>query len=185
MSHWYTGTLLHWIPLHGYSVHSYFMFLHHSYIDSPVYMHWLSMYSCRMDHGLNYCYMYIPVFPLHDCILILILIFPLLDTWAVDMRCVESTSIISRFSLSYFMLSTELMSCYHVTCTMHCTYSYYAMYFKYNKDNMGMGRLDGWLDLIGWMYWIHIVMPTAGDGSAGYQLYIAPWSPVSRFLLPS
>ena len=33
----------------------------------------------------------------------------------------------------------------------------------------GWGRLDGWLDLIWWMYWIHIVSPTAGDGSAAYQ----------------
>jgi len=29
--------------------------IHHCYIDTPVYMHWLSMYSCYMDHGLYYC----------------------------------------------------------------------------------------------------------------------------------
>jgi len=38
----------------------------------------------------------------------------------------------------------------------------------------GWGRLDGWLDLIGWMYWIHIY-PTVEDGNAAYQLHIAPW----------
>jgi len=80
VNRWYTDTLLHWIPLHGYFVHSYFMFIHYCYIDSPVYMHWLSMYSCWMDHGLYYCYMDIPVFPLHDYITVLILIFSLLDT---------------------------------------------------------------------------------------------------------
>ena len=47
------------------------------------------MYSCCMDYGLYYCYMDIPLFPLHDCIPVMILIFPLLDTSAVDMRCVE------------------------------------------------------------------------------------------------
>ena len=93
------------------------------------------------------------------------------------------TSFVSRFSLSCSMLSIKLRSCYHVTCTMHCTYSWYTVYFKYNKYNLEMGRLDGWLDLIGWMYWIHIY-PTTGDGSATYQLYIAPWALVSRFVLP-
>jgi len=33
--------------------------------------------------------MYIYVFPLHDCFSLLILIFSLLDTSVVDMRCVE------------------------------------------------------------------------------------------------
>ena len=75
VNHWYTDTLLHWILLHGYSVHSYFMFLHHCYIDSPVYMHWLTMYSCYMDHGLYYCYMDIPMFSLQDCHPLLIWIF--------------------------------------------------------------------------------------------------------------
>ena len=164
------------------SVHSYFMFLHHGYIDSPVYKHWLYMYSCCMDHGLYYYYMNIPVF--HNCILVLILIF---CYWIRELLICDvqnPTSMVFRFPLSCFMLSTELMSYYHVTCSMHCTCSCYVVYFKYNKDNLGMGRLDGWLDLIGWMYWIHIY-PTTGDGSAGYRLYIAPWAPVSRFLLPS
>jgi len=148
MYYWYTDTLLHWrllfhivvSSLCEYSVHSYFMFLYHCYIDSPVYMHWLSLYSCCMDHFLyymNYCYMDIPVFPLHDCFSLLILISRLLDMWNIDMRCVKlsatwiqqwghllnSTSLASRCPLSYFMLVTELMSCYRVTCIMHCTCS--------------------------------------------------------------
>ena len=144
VNHWYTETLLHWIPLHGYSVHSYFMFLHHCYIDTPVYMHWLSMYACYMDHGLyycswiflysrynmTYCYMSNPF-----CILVtwlfpvLISTFPLLNTWVVDMRYMESHIYCSHFPLycSCFplycsMLSTELRSrsYYHVTCIMYC-----------------------------------------------------------------
>jgi len=94
------------------------------------------------------------------------------------------TSIVFLFLLSCFMLSTELMSCYllHVPCivlvlAMLCTLNIIMI-------TWGWGRLDGWLDLIGWMNWIHIY-PIAGDGSAAYWLYIAPWAPVSRFQLPS
>jgi len=121
-----------------YSMHSYFMFLLHCYIDSSVYMYWLSIYSCCIDHDLYYWYMDIHVFPLHDYFLLLIFIFLLLDAWAVDMRCVKSH--ISCFPLSCFMLSKELMFCYHVTCTMHYICSCYAVYFKYNKDNLGIGE---------------------------------------------
>ena len=35
VNYWYTDMLVHWIP----SCARYFMFLHHCYIDSPVYMH--------------------------------------------------------------------------------------------------------------------------------------------------
>jgi len=49
MNHWYTDTLLYWIPLHGYSVHYYFMFFHYCYIDSLVYM-WLII-SIFLLHG--------------------------------------------------------------------------------------------------------------------------------------
>jgi len=54
----------------------------HCYIDSPVYMHWLSIfllqgswiyfyhgtliYSCYIDHGLYVCYMHMHVCSLHD-----------------------------------------------------------------------------------------------------------------------
>ena len=100
MSHWYTDTLFHWIPsfhifvssLHGCSVHSYIMFIHHYNIDLLVYMRCLFLYSYCMDHCsyyMDYYYMYILVFPLHECFLLLILILMLLDLSVVDMRCVE------------------------------------------------------------------------------------------------
>ena len=127
-------------------------------------MHWLSMYSYCINHGLYYCYLDIFVFPLHDCFPLLILISPLLNMWAVDMRCVESHIYCSRFPLSCFMLSTELRSCYHVTCTMHCTCSCYVVYFKWNiiKITWGWGRLDGWLDLIGWCTGSILLVPLQG-----------------------
>ena len=37
------------------------------------------------------------------------------------------TSIVFRFPLSCFLLSTKLMSCYHVTCIMYCTCSWYTV----------------------------------------------------------
>ena len=93
--HWYTDTPIHWIPsssLPGCSVHSYIIFVYHCYMYSLVYMDLLFLYSCHVDHFsyyMDYCYMYITIFPLHDCIPLLILIFPLLDMSAVDMWCVE------------------------------------------------------------------------------------------------
>jgi len=59
---------------------------------SLVYMCWLFLYSCCMDHCsyyMDYWYMDIPVFPLYDCFPLLILIFLLLNMWAVDIWCVE------------------------------------------------------------------------------------------------
>jgi len=67
-------------------------------------MYWFSLYSCGMDH----C----PVFPLHDC-------FPLLDMWAVDMRCVElgamwvhATGATSKILHLLFPVSYYLVICY-------------------------------------------------------------------------
>jgi len=84
--HQYTDTLLHWrSPFHivvsslrEYYVHNYFMFLHHCYIDSLVYMYWLFLYSHCMDHRsyyMDYYYMDILVFLLHDYFLLLISIW--------------------------------------------------------------------------------------------------------------
>jgi len=206
MFHWYTDTPIHWIPsssLPGCSVHSYLMFVYHCYMYSLVYMHVLFLYSCHMTHlsyYMYYCCMYIPVFLLHDCFPLLILIFSLLNTWAVDMQCVElsatwiqATRAASRIQHLLFPVSRYLVLCYqpsscpvimlHVPCTVLVLTTLCIV--KIIKITWEWGRLDGWLDLIGWIYWIHIITPTAGDGSAGYRLYIAPWAPVSRFLLPS
>jgi len=70
----------------------------------------------------------------------------------------------SRFSLYCSMLSTELWSSYHVTRIMYSSCSY-IVYLTYQiiMITWVWGRLDGWLDHIGWMSG-SIVCPTAGDG---------------------
>ena len=133
VNYWYADTLLHGIPLYGYSVHV----LHYCYVYSPVYMHWLSMCSCYMDHGLyyswiflysryidhclchmDYCYMSssscIPVTWLFP---VLILIFPLLDTWVVDMRCV-------KLSVAWVQVTKPPLE-FHISCFSFPIVSFY------------------------------------------------------------
>ena len=135
MDQWYTDTLLQRIPLHGYSVHSYFMFLHHYYVDLPVYMHWLHLYFCCMEHFLYYCYMDNPVFPLHDCFPLLILIFLLLDMWTVDMRCVklsvtwiQATGSPLEFHISCFPFSIILFHAINRAHVLLSCYMYHALF---------------------------------------------------------
>ena len=134
--------------MHHFTENRHVIYCSHRYMDSR---HITVTHACMVSLFLSYgspCILHvllfhvIPVFLLYDCFPLLILIFPLLDTWAVDMRCVKSHIYCSRFLLSCFMLSTELRSCYHVTCTMHCTCSCYVVYFKWNiiKITWGMGE---------------------------------------------
>jgi len=110
---------------------------------APVYMHVLFLYSCHMDHRSYYMYYY-SMLSLYSCYMIVFrywywyssyLIYELLicNVW-------NPTSIVFRFPLSCFTLSTELRSCYHVTCTMPSTCSFYAVYCEDNKYNFGMGE---------------------------------------------
>ena len=113
---------------------------------------------------------------LNDCFSLLILIFSLLDMWAVDMGCVrlsatwiQATGVTSRIAISCFPISCYLVSCYqqgscpvivlHVPCTILVLNTPYSLNIR--NITWEWGRLDGWLNLIGWMYWIHIY-PTAG-----------------------
>ena len=58
----------------------------------------------------------------------------------------------SRFPLYCSTLSTELWSSYHVTRIMYSSCSCYIVYLTYQiiKLTWVWGRLNGWLDLIGW-----------------------------------
>ena len=80
------------------------------------------------------------------------------------------------------------LTCYRI---MYCICSCYLVYLTYQiiKITWGWGRLDGWLGHIGWMYWIHIVCPTAGDGVVLATICYS-WAPVivlahwdSRYML--
>ena len=155
MFHWYTDIPMHRLP--------HFILLLSSYTVMSC-LHITVTHACMVSLFLSYGFPFIlhvllfhviPVFLLYDC-------FPLLDTWAVDMRCVESHIYCSRFPLYCSMLSTELRSCSHDTCIMHCSCSCYTVYFKYQiiKIIWVWGRLNGWLDHIGWMSG-SIICPTA------------------------
>ena len=164
--------------LHRYydTSHTYFVFVSHWYIytcttslilvtqttllhmlTAQVYMHVWFLYSWYMDPRSYYMY-YCAMLPL------LIWIFPLLDMRAVDMRYMGIPHLLfpfsvilfmlycSRFPLYCSMLSTELRSCYPVIHIMYGIRSYYIVYLTYQiiKLTWVWGRLDGWLDLIGW-----------------------------------
>ena len=194
----YMDTLIHWILLHGYSVRYYSMFIPR-YIDSLVYMHWLFLLHGSLYILHDLLFMDIPVFSLHDYFLLLILICPLMDMWAVDMWCVElsatwiqATRATSKIPHLLFPISRYLILCYQqssgpvimFTCTMHHTCSCYVMYPNYNKDNLRIG--ETWRLIRS--YREDILDPYLShcrDGSTSYRLHITPKAPVSRFLLPS
>jgi len=80
------------------------------------------------------------------------------------------TSLVFHFPLSCFMLSTELMSCYRVTCNMHCTCSWCTVYFTYNKYNLRMGETWRLTRSYRVDVWIHCLSHCKGRGSVGYRL---------------
>ena len=155
-------------------------------LTAQVYMHVLVLSSCHMDHRAYYMY-FCSIFP-YSCYMIdscyndmdipdtghescwyaicglphLLFMFPVI---LFMLYC-------SWFPLYCSMLSTELWSSYHVTCIMYCYLflSHCILDIADNNDNLGMR--DTWRLIRSYrvMYWIHIVSPTAGDGSATYQL---------------
>jgi len=127
-------------------IHIYVMFTYHGYTCMSGFflrVIWIPVHiTCII----------VPCCMLYDCFMLLIWIIPLLDMRAVDMRYVESHIYCSRFPLYcshfplyYSTLSTELRSCYHVTCIMYCTCSCYIVYLTYQiiKLTWVWGRLDG------------------------------------------
>ena len=110
------------------------------------------LYSCHMDHRsycMSNCCMYILIFQLHDYFPLLI--FSLLDTRAVDMRCVESHIYCFPFPVILFhaINRAQVMVSYYMYHVPYLFLLYCIM--KDNKENLGMGRLDGWLGLVGWL----------------------------------
>jgi len=130
-------------------------------LDPSAYMHWLSTYSCLHGswfilvlHGYSWIPVILntvsvtciivtrvvhPVFSLHDYFLLLILIFPLLDMRAVDMRYVKSHIYCSR-SRYIVPVSRYIVLCYQqssgpvimlpVSCTVFILVTLYTWYIR-------------------------------------------------------
>ena len=134
---------------------------------SLLYMQAWFLHSYHMDPGSCYTY-YCSMLP-YSCYTIVSCYwygYSRYWTWELLICAMwESHISCSRFPLYGSMLSTELRSSYHVTRIMYCIYSCYLVYLTYQirKITWVWGRLDGWLDHIGWMSG-SIVRPTAGDG---------------------
>jgi len=156
--------------------------------DSPVCMHWLSLYfllrgSLVISHELllhGYsCILIAWLFPVTT-----ILIFPLLDMWAVDMRCVklsatwiQATWATFRIPHLLFSVSCYLISCYqqsscsvillHVLCTVLvpdtlCTLNVLNITWVGETWRLTRScRVD---------IWIHYLSHCWGRDSAGYRL---------------
>ena len=210
MFHWYTDIPIHGIPsFHIIVIIDTWMLgtfhiiviidtwilgtqLYHVY-TSLLHLHVWFLYSCYMDHRsycMSYYCMYIHVFLLNDCFPLLM--FLLLDIWAVDMRCVElsatwiqATGATSKIQHLLIPASRYLVICYQQSSSpvimLHvpCTILVLAMQCSLNIMNItwGWGRLDDWLSLVGWISG-SIVNPTAGDVvglvTACIVLFLAP-----------
>ena len=120
VNYWYTDTLVHWIPSCAQLLHVLTSLLYrltgiYALIVFVFLLHGSWIYSCCIDHCLYDCYMHMHVFSLHEYCLLLIWIFPLLDTWAVDMRYVESHIYCFPFPVIVFRAINRahvLLSCY-------------------------------------------------------------------------
>jgi len=175
------------LSLHGCSIHCYLMFTYHCYTciyDIFSLVTWISIpITCIIVPW--YRIHVICLFPVTDIVIpVTGYMFPVTDTDVPDTGYESCWYAIcglphllfpfpvilillycSRFPLYGSMLSTELRSSYHDTRIMYCIYSCYLVYLTYQiiKITWVWGRLDGWLDHIGWMFG-SIVRPTAGDG---------------------
>ena len=163
------------LTYHCYTCMSYFPVTH-------VYM--VSLYSCHMDHHAYYMY-YRSVFPYSWYMIVSCYCYwygySRYWTWEL-LRCDmwTSTSIVpvsryivhdilfmlycSWFPLYCSTLSTELRSRYHVHRIMYSSCSCYIVYLilKIIKITWVWGRLDGWLDLIGWCIGSILLVPLQG-----------------------
>ena len=165
MSHWYTDTPIHGIPslyilfssLHGCSVHSYIMFTHHCYTCLYCFyilVRWITVHiACLLLH----VYSCIPVawlFPVTN-----IPVTGYVSYWYTMCGLPHLLFSVSRYLILCYQQSSGHVIMLHVPCiilvlAMQCT-------LHIMNITWGWGRLDGWLDLIGWMYWNHIY-PTTG-----------------------
>jgi len=136
-------------------------------LTTRVYMHVLFLSSCHRDHRTSDMY-YCSMLSLYSSYMIVHCYwYGYSRYWTWELLICDPTYIVpvilfpfpvilflycSRLSLYCSMLSTELWSSYHVTRIMYSSYSCYIVYLTYQiiKLTWVWGKLDGWLDLIGW-----------------------------------
>ena len=89
-------SLLVRIHVHHFTAYRHFLYRYHHYMD---FRHITVTHACMVSLFLTYGFPFIlhvvlfhviPVFLFYDCFPLLILLFPLLDIWSVDMRYVAS-----------------------------------------------------------------------------------------------
>ena len=158
-------------------------------------MHVFVLSSFHMDHRAYYMY-YCSMFPYSCYMIVLCYWYGYSRYWTWELLICDMwnpTSIVpvilfplycSRFPLYCSMLSTELMSCYHVTRIMYCNCSCYLVYLTH-KDLLGMGETWRLIRSYRVDVWIHCSSHCRGRGNAGYHLLLMlhvtalagwPWS---------
>ena len=174
MFDWYSDIPLHGVPhfiylfslWHGYLTHRYLMFTHHCYICSPhectcMYCFYLRVITVHMTCMIVPCYHIhvICLFPVTDTVI------PLLDTWAVDIQCVDFHSYCFPFPVIVF----------HAINRVHDMLSYLFLLYCIvidNKENLGMGETWRLTRSYRVDVWIHCLSHCRGRGSAGYRLLL-------------
>ena len=125
-------------------------------------------HACRVSLFLSYgspfmlhvLLFHVTVFMLYDCFPLLILLFQLLDTWVVDMRC-----LLSPFPVIVF----------HAINRAHDMLPYLFLLYCIvidNKENLGMGETWRLIRSYRVDVWIHCLSHCRGRGSAGYRLLL-------------
>ena len=157
----------------SYSGNSYVMFTYHCYTC----MSWLHItvtYACHVFTSLLHLpYMFhVTVFMLYACFPLLILLPPLLDTWAVDMRYMDSHIYCFPFPVIVFRTinRAHVMLLYYMYHILYLFLIYCIM--KDNNDNVGMGETWRLIRSYRVDVWIHCLSHCRGRGSAGYRLLL-------------
>ena len=162
--------------MYHFAEYRHVIYCDYRYMDSR---HITITHACMVSLFLSYgspCILHvllfhvIPVFLLYDYFPLLILIVPLLDTWAVDMRLCGIPHLLFPFPVIVFYAINRahvMLSCYmyHI---LHLFLIYYIV--KDKKENLGMGETWRLIRSYRVAVWIHCLSHCRGRGSAGYRL---------------
>ena len=189
---------MHWLPHTNVQITACYIIV----IIIPWYTLITVTHACRVSLFFSYgswfmlhvLLFHFTVCMLYDCFLLLIWIshywtweLLICDMWNPTSIVPASRYIVPvilfPFPVILFYAINRTLVSYHVTRIMYCICSCYNVYLTYQiiKLTGVWGRLDGWLDHIGWMSG-SIVHPTAGDGIVLATICYS-WAPVSRYVL--